>query len=409
MPKKRGQGEGGLYFSESRRRWVGVLDLGRGPDGGGRRRKMSGKPRAEVRRKLEEAQKAAAAGLSADDQRTTVAEFCAYWLKHGIPAAAQSPNSIANIEWAVNSHIVPRIGQRRLRELTADDVDKLMRDMANAGYSKHTMVRVHGELARILRFAERRGKVMRNVATLVDVPAGPKKQGRSLTVVEAKALLDAAAGDRLEALYVTGLLTGLRPGELLGLPWVAVDLTKGRLRVSQSLKREHNKLVIGEPKTLRSRRTLDMPQLVIEVLKRHLERQDKERVAAADAWVETGLVFTTTLGTPIDPSNLRREFAKLTRKAGIGHWHPHELRHSAASLLSAAGVPIEQISDVLGHEGPRTTAAVYRHLVNPSVSAGKAPMDALFGRSMARTLDARDTTTEQVVARVSDKPSRFAT
>ena len=122
-----------------------------------------------------------------------------------------------------------------------------------------------------------------------------------------------------------------------------------------------------------------MPPLVVEVLQRHRERQDKERVAAGDAWVETGLVFTTTLGTPIDPSNLRREFAKLTRKAGIGHWHPHELRHSAASLLSAAGVPIEQISDVLGHEGPRTTAAVYRHLVNPSVSAGKAPMDALFG------------------------------
>ena len=94
-----------------------------------------------------------------------------------------------------------------------------------------------------------------------------------------------------------------------------------------------------------------------------------DRVAAADDWVETGLVFTTTVGTPIDPSNLRREFAKLTRRAGIGHWHPHELRHSAASLLSAAGVPIEQISDVLGHEGPRTTAAVYRHLVNASVSA----------------------------------------
>lgn len=378
MPKKRGQGEGGLYYSESRQRWVAVLDLGRGPDGVRRRTKMYGKTRAEVRHKLDEAQKASAAGLSADDQRTTVAEFCAYWLRHGIPAAAQSPNSIANIEWAVNGHIVPRIGQRRLRELTADDVDKLMRDMANAGYSKHTMVRVHGELARILRFAERRGKVMRNVATLVDVPAGPKKQGRSLTVPEATSLLDAAAGDRLEALYVTGLLMGLRPGELLGLPWVAVDLTKGRLRVSQSLKREHNKLVVGEPKTLRSRRTLDMPDLVVEAVRRHRDQQAKERIDAGDDWVDSGLVFTTLLGTPIDPSNLRRDFAKLTRKAGIGHWHPHELRHSAASLLSAAGVPIEQISDVLGHEGPRTTAAVYRHLVNPSVTAGKAPMDALF-------------------------------
>jgi integrase len=378
MPKKRGQGEGALYFSETRQRWIGVLDLGRGPDGVRRRVKMSGKTRAEVRRKLEEAHKAAAAGLRSDDQRTTVAEFCAYWLKHGIPAAAQSPNSIANIEWAVNRHILPRIGHRRLRDLTADDVDKLMRDMATAGYSKHTMVRVHGELARILRFAERRGKVMRNVATLVDVPAGPKKRGRSLTVAQAQAVLVAVQGDRLEALYVTGLLMGLRPGELLGLPWTGIDFEAERIRVSQSLKREHNKLLVGEPKTLRSRRTLDMPDLVVRVLKAHRQRQQTERSEADGQWVETGLVFTTTVGTPIDPSNLRREFDKLTRKAGIGHWHPHELRHSAASLLSAAGVPIEQISDVLGHEGPRTTAAVYRHLVNPSVSAGKAPMDTLF-------------------------------
>lgn len=378
MPKKRGQGEGSIYFSETRERWIGVLNLGRGPDGVRRRVRMSGKTRAEVRRKLEAEQKAAAAGLTSDDQRTTVAEFAAYWLEHGIPARAQSPNSIKGIQWAVNGHIVPRIGHRRLRDLSADDVDKMLRDIAKAGYSKSTLVRVHGEIARILRFAERRGKVMRNVAMLVDVPAGPKKQGRSLTVAQAKSLLDAAQGDRLEAFYVTGLLMGLRPGELLGLPWIGVDFEAERLKVSQSLKREHNKLLVGEPKTLRSRRTLDMPCLVVQVLKEHYQRQQTERSDADDQWVETGLVFTTTVGTPIDPSNLRREFDKLTRRAGIGHWHPHELRHSAASLLSAAGVPIEQISDVLGHEGPRTTAAVYRHLVSQSVSAGKAPMDALF-------------------------------
>ena len=100
MPKKRGQGEGALYYSESKGRWIAVLDLGRGPDGVRRRLKLHGATRAEARRRLEEAQKAAAAGLHADDQRTTVAEFCAYWLKHGVPASAQSPNTFASIEWA---------------------------------------------------------------------------------------------------------------------------------------------------------------------------------------------------------------------------------------------------------------------------------------------------------------------
>jgi len=124
-----------------------------------------------------------------------------------------------------------------------------------------------------------------------------------------------------------------------------------------------------------------MPSYVVEALRRHDLRQQAERLTAGRAWADLGLVFTTTLGSPIDPSNFRRDLAALTVRAGLGRWHPHELRHSAASLLSAAGVPLEQIADVLGHHGTRVTAEVYRHSVSPSVSAAAKPMDQLFGQN----------------------------
>ena len=169
---------------------------------------------------------------------------------------------------------------------------------------------------------------------------------------------------------------GLRPGQLLGLPW-RTWLDEGRLRVSQSLKREYNGLVVGEAQnvavTANARHAGARHRCAQEASRPATERADRRlRHLGRD---RPGLHAD---GRDADPSNLHREFDKLTRKAGIGRWHPHELRHSGASLLSAAGVPIEQIADVLGHEGSRTTAAVYRHLINPSVTAGKAPMDAMF-------------------------------
>jgi integrase len=225
--------------------------------------------------------------------------------------------------------------------------------------------------------------VSRNVCLLVDVPTGHVTLSRSLTIAEATSLLQVARGDRLEALYVVGLMCGLRPGELTGLPWTAVDLDAAVLRVTQSLKREQSEtgqvLFIGETKTSTSKRTLDLPQPVVEALKTHRIRQVAERLALGESWTDNGLVFTTEIGTPIDPANLRRAFARLTRKAGLGDWHPHELRHSCASILSAAGVRIEVVADILGHDGPRVTAAVYRHRIDPSIAGAKAPMEAAFG------------------------------
>ena len=107
--------------------------------------------------------------------------------------------------------------------------------------------------------------------------------------------------------------------------------------------------------------------------------QKRERLIAGPEWQEVGLIFTTPIGTALDPSNLRDQFAKLTDRAGIGHWTPNELRHSAASLMSAAGVPLEVIADVLGHNSTRMLEKHYRHRTRPVIDAHVAVMDGLFG------------------------------
>jgi len=377
MTARRGHGEGSLFFDESRNRWVGTVDLGR--DGAGKRRrvKITGRTRTEARAKLKALRDNADSGLPTGDQRVTVGEWLDQWVA-ALPI--KSANTRDNLDWAIRLHLKPALGAYRLRDLTPEHVETMLLDSAAANLSRSSLARLHNVLSRALRSAERRGKIARNVATLVDVPPGPVRTSRSLTVDQAKALLRAATGDWLEALYVTGLMLGLRPGELLGLSWDGVDFERGVLKITQSLIREHGAdLRIGELKTRSSRRVLTMPTPVADSLRAHRTKQTAERLACP-CWHDTGLVFTTEIGTPVDPSNLRRGLRRLTKAAGLGHWHPHELRHSAVSILSASGVPMEVIADVVGHSSQRTTAVVYRHMIEPTVRAAAEPMERLFGK-----------------------------
>jgi integrase len=195
---------------------------------------------------------------------------------------------------------------------------------------------------------------------------------------EAQLFFEALKGHRLEALYVMMLGTGLRRGEALGLRWEDVDLEAGILTVNHQLKREAGSLVLGDVKTDKSRRGVNLPVLVVDSLKAHKSRQAAERLALGPSWQDSGYVFTTTIGTPLDPRNIGRDFASMTEKAGLGHWHPHELRHSAASLMLGAGVPIEVVSNVLGHASIRMTADVYGHIQAPQRQAAADALGAVL-------------------------------
>jgi integrase len=191
-------------------------------------------------------------------------------------------------------------------------------------------------------------------------------------------LLRAAQGGRFEAAFTIMLLVGLRPGEVLGLRWSDIDLTPGTLNVSRTLKRGSHGMYFGPPKTRESHRRVALPAQAVESLQRRRDAQVDERGRAGERWEENDLVFTTRHGGPVEHPMLGKELARLTEALGLGHWHPHELRHSAVSLLSAAGVRLEDVADVMGHRSTRTTSAVYRHVVVPIINAGQRPAERLF-------------------------------
>jgi integrase len=201
-----------------------------------------------------------------------------------------------------------------------------------------------------------------------------------LTPEQAKAFLEAAHDMRFEALFVLALLTGMRQGELLALQWSDVDLDEGFLQVRTSLYYADRQFVFTEPKTNNSRRTVVLPKLAIEALRRHRARLAKERLALGAVWSsEYDLVFPNTIGNPMDPNSLRRrEFQAVLNKAGLPRIRFHDLRHTAATLLFAQLVNPKIVSEMLGHSDIAITLGLYGHVTPPMHQQAADTVDKLF-------------------------------
>ena len=366
---RRGRGEDSIYQEGDR--WRGVVSLGYGLDGRRVRKKITGATKAEVLRKLRDLRNELDSGLPIPDDRLTVGAFLDRWVTRNLPGQISDVtlDSYAN---TVRLHLDPAFGRTVLRKLTVADVDGLLAAKREAGYSPNSQRIIRAVLRRALHQAQREGLVARNVAALSTAPRIRAREGRALTIVEARRLLDAVRGTRNEALLTTMLAFGLRRGEALGLRWSSLDWDAASLKVTDGVKRVQNRepgregqtrLVIGELKTARSRRTLFLTPQLVDLLRRHRVRQAEERMAVGEAWEDHGLVFPSEVGTPLDPDNVSHLFSRICRSAGLGHWHLHELRHSGASLMLAQGTDLYVVSEVLGHSSIAITKDVYGHLV----------------------------------------------
>jgi integrase len=373
--KRRGHGEGSVY-KRSDGRWCGVVELNR-KSGKRNRKSVYGSTQSEVVKKIAALRAQLDGGMPAPNDQLTVESLLALWL-HQEEGKKMSPNTIDQYQWVIGKHLVPDLGHLKVTALAPKDVTAFLSRKGKDGYSKSSCVRFKSVLGQALRFAEIEGWVQRNVARLSDVPRIEVPEGKSLTELEARHLLEAVKGDALEGVVVAMLTLGLRLGEVSGLRWEDIDFENKTLRVHQTVKREPGGLRIGGTKTPRSRRTLAIPGITGEALMRRKIFQNADRLAAGESWRDIGLVFTTSVGTPLDPKNLRRHFNKVTKDAGLGHWTPTDLRHSTVSLLSAAGVPLECIADIAGHVGTRMTGGIYRHVLAPVIDHAAEPMDQFF-------------------------------
>jgi integrase len=379
MAARRSPGEGSLY-PEANGGWRGSIDLGYTIEGKRDRRRVRGSTKTEVRQKLKDLQRQVDDGVSGDRTAMTVNQLLDHHLDVVLPARRRSPGTIDNYRWTFGI-IRPSLGRRRLRDLTPEHIETLLRKRTDL--SRASLDRIRVNLASALTEAQRRDWVQRNVAQLAYTPNSHTTERRAMTASQANDLLDAASGHRLEAAIVIGLLLGLRPGELLGVPWEAIGLDgdPATLSVSQTLKHHKGDLSIGDVKTRHSIRTLGLPELAATALRRHRAAQRQERLRAGPHWRDHGLVFTTEVGTPIDPSNFRRTFDQLTAKANIGHWAPYEMRHTAITLGSEAGIPAELLADLAGHADTRMIVSTYRHPRGPVQVANQIASQLNAGRT----------------------------
>ena len=363
---KRANGDGDIW---PRRNKAGQITSYRGayygPDG--KRRYVSGKTKEDARRKLRKARGDADRGIVADGGNVKLSAYLARWLNDSVRGSVK-PITYESYEMLVNKHVGPALGNVRLSNLTPAHLQGFYRSKLDAGLSPRTVQYLHVVLHRALKQALRWGLVPRNVAEAVDPPKVPKKDVTPLSPDQARALLEATRGDRLEALYVLAVHTGMRQGELLALRWEEVDLDAGVLRVRGT-------------KTARSRRTVKLSQSAVDALTNHLTRQLGEIDRAGDSWRENGLVFATEVGTSLNRHNLtQRSFRPLLAKAGLPQIRFHDLRHTCATLLLSRGVHAKFVQELLGHSTIAITLDTFSHVLPQMGSSTADAMDDAFAR-----------------------------
>jgi len=227
--------------------------------------------------------------------------------------------------------------------------------------------------------------VPRNVATLVDPPRTVRQPLSPLTPEEARRFTEAARGDTYEAVFAVALRLALRIGEILGLRWQDIDLETEQLSVRQALQRtKSGGLELVEPKSRTSIRSMVLPAFVARILRQQQPRQKQQRRWGGLRRQDQDLVFTSSLGTPIEPDNVRRRFKVLLNKAGLRDMRLHDLRHSCPSFLLAQGLPPRAIIELLSHSQISLPMNTYAHVMPSLMKDAAQKMDALLGDDTAQ-------------------------
>jgi integrase len=383
--RHRANGEGSIYQRASDNRWVGSAYIYTAT-GQRKRRPVYGASFDEVREKLDKLKGDSVSGVLVPDRSTSLREYLDYWLRD--IAAHRRPTTVRGYESAVRLHIVPILGTKRLDKLTGADVRRLIavcrqkclcctndygknreeaKPCCSVGHccgrtpSRRQIQYIHAVLRNALSNAEREELITRNVAKLVQIPTPRYKVGKGLPVTDVKRLLSAAKETRFYPVYVLAATLGLRRGELLGLRWGDVDFTKNILEVAQTVQRVSGRLIIDETKSDASDAVVPLPKITRAVLLEHQEQQAKVRDNAGELWTDHDLVFSTSIGTPIEPRSLNTHWERVRVQAGLPGVRLHDLRHTVVSLLLELGTPPHVVQAIARHANLEITMKIYAH------------------------------------------------
>lgn len=398
MTQRNRKGEGTVW-QRSDGRWVARLTY---VDDTGRKRRADkyAKSKREAQAHLRSMRRHAEDGAPVIESGLTVEAWSKRWVSTSLAVSSRKATTKETYAHLVRSHIAAsELGQLRLDALTPSKVEVWLAQLLEVK-SESTCRQIHAVLCLMLDGAMREGLVRRNVARSVDKPRVSRSDAIAYSSGQVARLLESSKDDRLSALLRFIAYTGTRRGEALAVRWSEVDLDKGTVRITGTLARVGGDLVRLDPKTAKSRRVVPLVPEASDALREVKRQQAKDRLAAGPAWSDQGYVFTTEVGTPVDPRNALRWFYSVRDRAARAlmlddsecqHLEDsiadgqacqvcgrsagdylggslHTLRHSTASVLLANGVPMPIVSDVLGHSSISITVDMYGHMA-PSIVA----------------------------------------
>jgi integrase len=358
-----------MSISRKNQRWYVQVDVPAGPDGKRRRRGVGGfKTKREAKAAEAEALRRIRDGVFVEPSRLTVGAYLTeMWLPSMVSQVRAT--TLGGYRHNVRAYIVPRLGDISLQRLTSARVGAFYGDLVSSGgkggrpLSPKTVRYVHTTLRRALRDAVADGLVVRNVAAQARPPRARRVEMHTWTAAEVGAFLASVREDRLYVAWLLLATLGLRRGELLGLRWLDVDLTTGRIAIRNTLVMVDGKPAMAEPKTAKGRRSLTVAPEVLEAVRVHRARQAAERLSWGAGYIDSGLVITTEDGRPMHPETLSGLFVRQAKRAGLPPIRLHDLRHSVASILLAQGVHPKVVSEQLGHATIALTLDTYSHII----------------------------------------------
>lgn len=372
MKARRGRGEGSVFYNKSKRLYCAIVTLGHDERGKRKRKYLYAKTKEEVLRKRSALEHDHIAGRPVVPTKLTVAAFAQQWLD---ARSGLRDGTLYLYKGFLRNYVLPALGMIRLIDLSPLHLIQLLANMERDGKSARLREQVYRLLHAMLNWGVKCELLVRNVCNNIDAPRPTRRPMRSLTSEQAFDLLRAARSERLHALFVLAVMSGLRLGELLGLKWSDVDFEAARISVQRSLLEQGGRLQEGEPKTAAGKRSIKVPPLALHALREHKKRMLLEGNPGPS-------VFCNTRGGPYRRSNFYGQFFKpLLKKAGLPDHRFHDLRHTAASLMLSQGIQAKVVQETLGHSRIGLTLDTYSHVLPSMQDEAATRMESLFAEA----------------------------
>jgi len=337
----------------------------------------------EAKQARDKARVTVANGTYIAPAKMTLEEFLGYWIR--FHSQTLKPKTIQGYEGIINRYINPRLGKMQLHQIRPSHLQKLYMELSKQGgtngepLSARTVAYAGAVLKKAFGYAvDVEGILTSNPALKVHVPKGTPKLNEPYSPSQIRILLEEFQKHRLSALFRLAIYTGARKGELLALQWSDLDLDSMKLIISKNrIYLNGANLVQNSTKGGEGRRTISIDPETMEILREHRKRQFEERLLAGSAWQETGYIFVTEVGLPIDYGTPTQLFTKIRKRLGLPDQRFHDLRHFHATQLLRAGTPLHVVAQRLGHRDAMVTATTYAHVTsdqeeNASITFAKA-------------------------------------